>query len=111
MYALQLFADSVDHTATVPAAVARAQLPSDNVTLDLGGILMDLQDNSQLNLAPRLTTAHTTSVLSHTTATNATAFQFCASLNLLSKLNWMDVILVCATYLLAGCIGIRANFF
>ena len=53
MYALQLFADSVDHTATVPAAVARAQLPSDNVTLDLGGILMDLQDNSQLNLAPR----------------------------------------------------------
>ena len=43
--------------------------------------------------------------------TNATAFQFCASLNLLSKLNWTDVILVCATYLLAGCIGVRANFF
>jgi len=78
-----------------PAIVARAQLPSHNVTLDHVRSLVDLQDNRQLKLAPQLTTAHLSpgqyqkmrvgmaaAVLSHTTAT---ALQFCASLNLLSQ--------------------------
>lgn len=70
-------------------------MPSDNVTLDHVRSLVDLQDKKQLKLAPQLIATHLSpgqyqkmrvgmaaAVLSHTTAT---ALQFCASLNLLSK--------------------------
>jgi len=48
---------NTDWRTYATAIVARAQLglPSDNVTLDLGGSLMD---HTQLKLAPQLPTAH-----------------------------------------------------
>ena len=78
-----------------PSTVVKAGLPHNQVSMEHVRQLVDLQDDMQLKVAPKLTKAHVApgqyqkmrvnmaaAVLSHSTAS---ALRFCASTNLLSQ--------------------------